>query len=101
MNQDISFIELQLFLKNILSDDLFCSICSNTPPPGMESNRTSVFICLELIGGSKTNFFCVTLLSVFDKCEISMALERVKQNYSFIEKKSQEGGLDQLGQKGL
>lgn len=74
---------------------------SNTPPPGMESNRTSVFICLELIGGSKTNFFCVTLLSVFDKCEISMALERVKQNYSFIEKKSQEGGLDQLGQKGL
>lgn len=30
-----------------------------------------------------------------------MAIERVKQNYSFIEKKSQEGGLDQLGQKGL
>lgn len=75
---------------------------SKTPPPGMESNRTSVFICIELIGGSKTNFFFfVTLLSVFDKCEISRALERVKQNYSFIEKKSQEGGLDQLGQKGL
>lgn len=31
---------------------------SKTPPPGMESNRTSVFICLELIGGSKTIFFC-------------------------------------------
>lgn len=74
---------------------------SKTPPPGMESNRTSVFICLELIGGSKTNFFCVTLLSVFDKCEISMALERVKQNYSFIEKKITRGRLGSTWTKRL
>lgn len=73
---------------------------SKTPPPGMESNRTSVFICLKLIGGSKTNFFCVTLLSVFDvwnfhgswTCKAKLQLHR---------KKSQEGSLDQLGQKGL
>lgn len=74
---------------------------SKTPPPGMESNRTSVFICLELIGGSKTNFFGVTLLSVFDKCEISRALERVKQNYSFIEKKITRGRLGSTWTKRL
>lgn len=72
---------------------------SKTPPPGMESNRTSVFICLGLIGGSKTNFFCVTLLSVFDKCEISMALERVKQNYSFIEKNHKRAAWINLDKK--
>lgn len=45
---------------------------------GMEFNWVLVFICLELIGGLKINFFFVILYFVFDKCEIFRVFECVK-----------------------